>query len=75
MNLKQHADFFQKDTGQRSKKSLLPEQITCNGTVITVPAGWLPKPKPEDGKAVLSELPRYPETTGISVAYNRLILL
>jgi hypothetical protein len=30
------------------KKSLLPEHVTYNGTVITAPAGWLPKPKPQE---------------------------
>ncbi|MDR2407307.1 MAG: hypothetical protein LBE13_04235, partial [Bacteroidales bacterium] len=46
MNLKQHADFFKKIQDRDLKKSLLPEQIIYNGTVITAPAGWLPKPKP-----------------------------
>jgi hypothetical protein len=46
MNLKQHADFFKKIQDRDLKKSLLPEQIAYNGTVITAPAGWLPKPKP-----------------------------
>jgi hypothetical protein len=59
MNLKQHADFFKKIQDRDLKKSLLPEQITYNGAVITAPAGWLPKPKPEEEKAISSELPRY----------------
>jgi hypothetical protein len=45
MNLKQHADFFKKIQDRDLKKSLLPEHVTYNGTVITAPAGWLPKPK------------------------------
>jgi hypothetical protein len=52
MNLKQHADFFKKIQDRYLKKSILPKQITYNGTVITVPAGGLPKLKPEDGKAI-----------------------
>jgi uncharacterized LabA/DUF88 family protein len=52
MNLKQHADFFKKIQDRDLKKSLLPEQITYNGTVITAPADWLPKPKPEGRKTV-----------------------
>ena len=44
MNLKQHADFFKKIQDRDLKKSLLPEQVTYNGKIITAPAGWLPKP-------------------------------
>jgi uncharacterized LabA/DUF88 family protein len=44
MNLKQHADFFKKIQDRDLKKSLLPQQVTWNGTIITAPAGWLPKP-------------------------------
>jgi hypothetical protein len=43
MNLKQHADFFKKIQDRGLKKSLLPEQVTCNGKVITAPVNWLPK--------------------------------
>jgi len=42
MNLKKHADFFKKIQDRDLKKSLLPEQVTYNGNVITAPAGWLP---------------------------------
>jgi uncharacterized LabA/DUF88 family protein len=52
MNLKQHADFFKKIQDRDLKKSLLPEQLTYNGKTITAPAGWLPRPEPEDGKAL-----------------------
>jgi hypothetical protein len=48
MNLKQHADFFKKIQDRDLKKSLLPEQVTYNGKIITAPAGWFPKPGPED---------------------------
>jgi hypothetical protein len=37
------------------KKSLLPEQVAYNGKTITAPVGWLPKPEPEDGQAVVLE--------------------
>ena len=43
MNLKQHADFFKKIQDRDLKKSLLPEQLTYNGNIITAPLGWLPK--------------------------------
>jgi uncharacterized LabA/DUF88 family protein len=52
MNLKQHADFFKKVQDRDLKKSLLPEQVTYNGKAIAAPAGWLPKPEPEDRKTV-----------------------
>jgi uncharacterized LabA/DUF88 family protein len=45
MNLKQHADFFKKIQDRDLKKSLLPEQVTYNGKIITAPAAWLPKPE------------------------------
>ena len=45
MNLKQHADFFKKIQDRDLKKSLLPEQITYKGNIITAPTGWLPNPK------------------------------
>lgn len=44
MNLKQHADFFKKIKSKDLKKSLLPEQVTYNGKIITAPKGWLPPP-------------------------------
>jgi uncharacterized LabA/DUF88 family protein len=47
MHLKQHADFFKKIQDRDLKKSLLPEHVTYNGTLITAPADWLPKPKPD----------------------------
>ena len=43
MNLKQHADFFKKIQDRDLKKSLLSEQVTYNGKIITAPTGWLPK--------------------------------
>ena len=43
MNLKQNADFFKKIQAKDLKKSLLPEQVTYNGRIITAPAGWLPE--------------------------------
>ena len=42
MNLKKHADFFKKIQDRDLKKSLLPEQVTYNGRIITAPTGWLP---------------------------------
>jgi len=42
VHLKQHADFFKTIQAKDFKKSLLPEQVTYNGKVITAPAGWLP---------------------------------
>jgi hypothetical protein len=48
MNLKQHADFFKKIQTRDLKKSLLPEQVTYNGKIITAPAGWLPKSEVEE---------------------------
>jgi len=45
MNLKQNADFFKKIQDRDLKKSLLPEQVTYNGKIITAPANWLPKSK------------------------------
>jgi uncharacterized LabA/DUF88 family protein len=48
MNLKQHADFFKKIQDRDLKRSLLPEQVIYNGTVITAPVGWLPKPEPQE---------------------------
>jgi uncharacterized LabA/DUF88 family protein len=47
MNLKQHADFFKKIQDRDLKKSLLPDQVTYNGKIITAPAAWLPKPEPK----------------------------
>jgi hypothetical protein len=44
MNLKQHADFFKKIQTKDLKKSLLPQQVTYNGKIITAPSGWLPIP-------------------------------
>ena len=43
MNLKKHADFFKKIQDRDLKKSLLPEQVTYKGNIITAPASWLPK--------------------------------
>jgi uncharacterized LabA/DUF88 family protein len=43
MHLKQHADFFKKIQTKDLKKSLLPEQVTYNGKIITAPSGWLPQ--------------------------------
>jgi hypothetical protein len=60
MNLKQHADFFNKIQTGDLKKSLLPKQVTYNGKTITAPAGRLPKPGQEEGKAYQRELPRCP---------------
>jgi len=43
-HIKQHADFHKTIQAKDFKKSLLPEQVTYNGNIITAPAGWLPKP-------------------------------
>ena len=43
MNLKKHSDFFKKIQDRDLKKSLLPEQITYHGKIITAPTGWLPR--------------------------------
>jgi uncharacterized LabA/DUF88 family protein len=53
MNLKQHADFFKKIQTRDLKKSLLPEQVTYNGKIVTAPAGWLPKPEHNEAGAVV----------------------
>ncbi|MDR1636065.1 MAG: hypothetical protein LBR93_01880 [Treponema sp.] len=53
MNLKQHADFFKKIQDRDLKKSLLSEQLTYNGKIITAPVGWLPKPEPKTEKQEL----------------------
>jgi len=42
MHLKQHANFFKKIQTKKLKKSLLPEQVTFNGKIITAPADWHP---------------------------------
>jgi uncharacterized LabA/DUF88 family protein len=53
MNLKQHADFFKKIQTRDLKKSLLPEQVTYNGKIVTAPVGWLPKPEADEpGEAI-----------------------
>ena len=41
-HLKQHADFHKSIQAKDFKHSLLPEQVTYNGHIITAPAGWLP---------------------------------
>jgi len=46
VHLKQHADFFKTIKTKDLKHSLLPEQITYNGKIITAPTGWLPEQKP-----------------------------
>ncbi|GHU86611.1 hypothetical protein FACS189476_00040 [Spirochaetia bacterium] len=43
VNLREHADYFKKIQTRDLRKSLLPQEITYNGKMITAPAGWLPE--------------------------------
>ncbi|MDR0878919.1 MAG: hypothetical protein LBN21_12795 [Treponema sp.] len=42
VNLREHADYFKRIKTKDLKKSLLPQEITYNGKIITAPDGWLP---------------------------------
>ena len=45
--LKKNADFFKMIKSKDIRKSLLPEQVTYKGNIITAPTGWLPKLLPK----------------------------